>query len=55
MPEFRRMYGCPHYFVAVVVANNTVYGAFVTDKLTGHPAIRHPESRIPPHHERDQG
>lgn len=44
--EFRRMYGSPHYFVRVAIADNTAYEAFVMDKLTGHPAVQRLESRL---------
>ncbi|MFE3051089.1 Lrp/AsnC family transcriptional regulator [Streptomyces albidoflavus] len=44
--EFRRMYGSPHYFARVAVADNTAYEAFVMDKLTGHPAVQRLESRL---------
>jgi Transcriptional regulators len=44
--EFRRMYGSPHYFVRVAIADNTAYEAFVMDKLTGHPAVQRLESHL---------
>ncbi|MEU5087648.1 Lrp/AsnC family transcriptional regulator [Streptomyces sp. NPDC021356] len=44
--EFRRMYGSPHYFVRVAIADNPAYEAFVMDKLTGHPAVQRLESHL---------
>lgn len=44
--ELRRMYGSPHYFARIAIADNTAYEAFVMDKLTGHPAVRGLESRL---------
>ncbi|MET7905446.1 Lrp/AsnC family transcriptional regulator [Streptomyces sp. NPDC005355] len=44
--ELRRMYGSPHYFVRIAIADNTAYEAFVMDKLTGHPAVQRLESRL---------
>ena len=44
--ELRRMYGSPHYFVRVAIADNTAYEAFVMDKLTGHPAVQRLESHL---------
>ncbi|MFG3323922.1 hypothetical protein ACGF3J_38375 [Streptomyces sp. NPDC048171] len=42
----RRMYGSPHYFALIAIADNTAYEAFVMDKLTGHPAVRGLRSRL---------
>ena len=44
--EFRRMYGSPHYFARIAVADNIAYEAFLMDKLTGHPAVQRLESRL---------
>ncbi|MFD7401979.1 Lrp/AsnC family transcriptional regulator [Streptomyces sp. NPDC059866] len=44
--EFRRLYGSPHYFVRVAVANNAAYETFLMDKLTGHPAVQRLESHL---------
>lgn len=37
--EFRRMYGRPDYFIRVAVADHAAYEAFLTDKLSGLPAV----------------
>ncbi|MER7052111.1 Lrp/AsnC family transcriptional regulator [Streptomyces sp. NPDC000351] len=37
--EFRRMYGRPDYFVRVAVADHAAYEAFLTQRLSGLPAI----------------
>lgn len=44
--EFRRMYGSPHYFVRVAVADNAAYEIFLMDKLSGHPAVQRLESHL---------
>ncbi|MFD4633334.1 Lrp/AsnC family transcriptional regulator [Streptomyces sp. NPDC058284] len=37
--EFRRMYGRPDYFIRAAVADHGAYEAFLTQKLSGLPAI----------------
>ncbi|MFD5491731.1 Lrp/AsnC ligand binding domain-containing protein [Streptomyces sp. NPDC127091] len=44
--ELRRMYGSPHHFVRVAVADDAAHEAFVMDKLTGHPAVLRLESHL---------
>lgn len=44
--EFRRMYGRPDYFVRVAVADHAAYEAFLTEKLSGLPAVLRLESHL---------
>ncbi|MGW1835897.1 Lrp/AsnC family transcriptional regulator [Streptomyces sp. BBFR2] len=44
--EFRRMYGRPDYFIRVAVADHAAYEAFLTDRLSGLPAVRRLESHL---------
>lgn len=44
--EFRRMYGRPDYFIRVAVADHAAYEAFITDKLSGLPAVLRLESHL---------
>jgi len=44
--EFRRMYGRPDYFVRVAVADHAAYEAFLTQKLSGLPAVLRLESHL---------
>jgi DNA-binding Lrp family transcriptional regulator len=44
--EFRRMYGRPDYFLRVAVADHTAYEAFLTEKLSGLPAVLRLESHL---------
>lgn len=44
--EFRRMYGRPDYFLRVAVADHAAYDAFLTDRLTGLPAVLRVESHL---------
>lgn len=37
--ECRRMYGRPDYFLRVAVADHAAYEAFLTEKLSGLPAV----------------
>ncbi|GAA3974284.1 Lrp/AsnC family transcriptional regulator [Streptomyces marokkonensis] len=43
--EFRRMYGRPDSFVRVAVADHAAYESFLTQKLSGLPAVL----RLPSH------
>ncbi|MEU8956569.1 Lrp/AsnC family transcriptional regulator [Streptomyces sp. NPDC048518] len=44
--EFRRMYGRPDYFLRVAVSDHASYEAFLTDKLSGLPAVLRLESHL---------
>ncbi|MBO8191606.1 Lrp/AsnC family transcriptional regulator [Streptomyces oryzae] len=44
--EFRRMYGRPDYFIRVAVADHAAYEAFLTEKLSGLPAVLRLESHL---------
>ncbi|WP_409468065.1 Lrp/AsnC family transcriptional regulator [Streptomyces sp. HC307] len=44
--EFRRMYGRPDYFVRVAVADHAAYEAFLTEKLSGLPAVLRLQSHL---------
>lgn len=44
--EFRRMYGRPDYFLRVAVADHAAYEAFLTEKLSGLPAVLRLESHL---------
>ncbi|MDX2939640.1 Lrp/AsnC family transcriptional regulator [Streptomyces ipomoeae] len=44
--EFRRMYGRPDYFIRVAVADHAAYEAFITEKLSGLPAVLRLESHL---------
>ncbi|MGW1018984.1 Lrp/AsnC family transcriptional regulator [Streptomyces niveus] len=44
--EFRRMYGRPDYFIRVTVADHAAYEAFITEKLSGLPAVLRLESHL---------
>ncbi|MGW1782614.1 Lrp/AsnC family transcriptional regulator [Streptomyces sp. NPDC002143] len=44
--EFRRMYGRPDYFVRVAVADHAAYEVFLTEKLSGLPAVLRLESHL---------
>ncbi|WP_409471059.1 Lrp/AsnC family transcriptional regulator [Streptomyces sp. HC307] len=44
--EFRRMYGRPDYFVRVAAADHAAYEAFVTEKLSGLPAVLRLQSHL---------
>lgn len=44
--EFRRLFGRPDYFVRVAVADHAAYEAFLTDKLSGLPAVLRLESHL---------
>ncbi|MEW1796429.1 Lrp/AsnC family transcriptional regulator [Streptomyces niveus] len=44
--EFRRMYGRPDYFIRVTVADHAAYETFITEKLSGLPAVLRLESHL---------
>ncbi|MFJ3704041.1 MULTISPECIES: Lrp/AsnC family transcriptional regulator [Streptomyces] len=44
--ECRRMYGRPDYFLGVAVSDHAAYEAFVTEKLSGLPAVLRLESHL---------
>ncbi|MGW1270849.1 Lrp/AsnC family transcriptional regulator [Streptomyces sp. NPDC002491] len=44
--EFRRMYGRPDYFLRVAVADHAAYETFLTEKLSGLPAVLRLESHL---------
>ena len=44
--EFRRLYGRPDYFLRVAVADHAAYDTFLSDRLTGLPAVLRVESRL---------
>ncbi|MEU0742661.1 Lrp/AsnC family transcriptional regulator [Streptomyces sp. NPDC006134] len=44
--EFRRMYGRPDYFIRVAVADHAAYEAFLSDRLSGLPAVLRIESHL---------
>lgn len=44
--EFRRMYGRPDFFLRVAVADHAAYDAFLSDRLSGLPAVLRVESRL---------
>lgn len=44
--EFRRMYGRPDFFLRVAVADHAAYDTFLSDRLTGLPAVLRVESRL---------
>ena len=44
--EFRRMYGRPDYFIRAAVADHAAYEAFLTEKLSGLPALLRLESHL---------
>ncbi|MEU5387161.1 Lrp/AsnC family transcriptional regulator [Kitasatospora cineracea] len=44
--EFRRLYGRPDYFVRVAVADHAAYETFLTEKLSGLPAVLRLESHL---------
>ncbi|MHB9863761.1 Lrp/AsnC family transcriptional regulator [Streptomyces sp. YIM S03343] len=44
--EFRRMYGRPDYFLRVAVADHAAYESFLTEKLSGLPAVLRLESHL---------
>ena len=44
--EFRRMYGRPDYFIRVAVADHAAYEAFLSDRLSGLPAVLRLESHL---------
>lgn len=44
--EFRRMYGRPDFFLRVAVADHAAYDTFLSDRLSGLPAVLRVESRL---------
>ncbi|OII65411.1 ArsR family transcriptional regulator [Streptomyces sp. CC53] len=44
--EFRRMYGRPDYVIRVAVADHGAYEAFLTERLSGLPAVLRLQSHL---------